>query len=106
MKHLKTFEQHNSSEINEIFGWSEKEKLEKFTQEYNKFVGVWSRKGYEAPSEEEKASIFDQAKADKYEGKMGLSKDGKIVYRAESSITWGSEFAGGGTGGMGTGSSK
>ena len=105
MKHLKTFENFNTDIKNEGILWDSPK--EKFEKEYNKFVDVWTHKGVETPDEATKKTIFDSAAKDKYEGKMGLSKDGKkFIYRDSKGIVWGSEFAGGGTGGSGTGVSK
>ena len=103
MKHIKTFEQHDSSIEEGLFWDSAKEKFEKA---YNTFVSVWTKKGASITTEE-KAEIFKQAAADKYEGRMGLTKGNKgFYYRDSKGVVWGSEFAGGGTGGHGTGVSK
>jgi hypothetical protein len=98
MKHLKTFEQHST---NEGILWDSP--AEKFQKAYDTFVSTYIKKGVEKPTDEEKAEIFDAAKKDKYEGKMGLSKDGKkFIYRDSKGIVWGSEFKSGGSGGSGT----
>lgn len=94
MKHLRTFEQQSSEKVNEILGWSKKEKLEAFTKDYNTKTSAWGRQGYEIPDEAGKAEIFKQAEADGYEGVVGATKDKKIIYKASKDVKW--------SGGMGS----
>lgn len=89
MKHLKTFESFDQP-TNEVFGWSKKEKEEKFREELSKFINAYSKR-MPAPTEQEIEDVVEKARKDKFEGKPGLKEeDGvkKISYRPSDDIDW------------------
>ena len=97
----------NEGELDEIFGLSKKEKEAKgdkkeaeFRAEIAKYAKAWKSKGVETPTEDDIKKMVTDAKADGFEGKVGV-KDKKMVYRKSADINWASEFAGGGTAGKG-----
>lgn len=66
-----------------------------FQKEYQTTINLWVRKGYKQPDIN---AIMAAAKADKFEGKLGVDKEKNIIYRPAKDIKWSSQFAGGGTG--------
>lgn len=66
-----------------------------FQKEYQTTINLWTKKGYKQPDIN---AIMAAAKADKFEGKLGVDKEKNIIYRAAKDIKWQNQFAGGGTG--------
>jgi len=91
MKHLNTFEGFGQHEVkNEVFGWSKKEKEEKFRKELDNFITAYSKR-MDTPTSEEVEEVVAAAKEDKFQGKPGVKKvDGemKIDYRPSKDIKW------------------
>lgn len=75
-----------------LFG---KKSDEEFKKEFQTTINLWVRKGYKQPDIN---AIMAAAKADKFEGKLGVDKEKNIIYRPAKDIKWASQFAGGGTG--------
>jgi hypothetical protein len=82
-----------------LFGPSE----DQIKKDYLQTINAWAAKGYKKPTDQEFAQIMAQAKADKFQGKLGVKKDKTIGYRSAKDIKWATQFGGGGTGGNPTG---
>jgi len=92
----------DENELEEAFGFTEAEKIEKLKREIKKYsvAPAWKAKGITIPSEEEIKAMVDKAKADKFEGKIGADLVGKkIIYKASKDIKWKGQFDSGGSGG-------
>jgi len=98
MKHLKTFEQYDSSTLpnvsNEAFlGIKSKQEREQAKEqelrnEYNRLFNSWKSKGYKGLTSSEMDAEIAKAKADNFEGKWGVNKDKKMHYRLEKDVKW------------------
>lgn len=78
-----------------------------FKKKLDQYIASWTKKGVIVkPTEQEITNIVNAAKKDKFEGVLSYTKDKKLAYKPASEVKWGSQFAGGGTGQMGTGVSK
>jgi hypothetical protein len=84
-------------------GWFWDSPEEKFKKYFEQTAKAWMAKGYKLANTD---SILKAAKADNFAGKLGVDAEKNIIYRPASQIKWSNEFAGGGTGSMGTGVSK
>jgi hypothetical protein len=64
-------------------------KEEDFTKDMKTKIKAWANQGaIEDPSDSDIATIMEQARADKFEGKVG-NNNNKLVYRKASEIKWG-----------------
>ena len=93
-------EAEDEEDVNEVFGWSQKEKEEAFREKIDTKAKAWAPKGVITPTAEEIEAIVSDAKADKFAGVIGI--DGKkIIYKPSKDVKWQDQFAGGGTAGQG-----
>jgi hypothetical protein len=81
------------------------DKAAEFKTKAEKTINAWIGKAISKPTAQELDAFYKAAAADKYEGVVSY-KDGKLYYKPAKDVKWGSQFAGGGTGNMGTSVSK
>jgi hypothetical protein len=98
MKHVQTFKNFSINE-EEVFGFSSAEKREKkknkLQEDLNKYVPIYFRKGaIIEPTQDDLDKFMADAEKDDFEGVFAIDnskgKPGKICYRAEKDVSWGS----------------
>jgi hypothetical protein len=88
-------------EIDEIFGFSAGEKEKKFVDGARQLIAAWKPKGYRLRDGNQWDEIVAAAKADGFQGSLGVDQKTKFFrYRPSSEMKFSSGFGGGGQNGV------